>query len=140
VNTVRWASVCTLLLIACFPREPCACAATAATPLTMLVVHGAVTRNNVPVRDAVVQAEAFFSASCASTRDVFRSNDFAGRSDTSGNYTLRLVSALAPRSRCLRLVVRPTSFIAADSVVIGGVLGNFTARHPDTLNLNLEIP
>lgn len=137
---MRWASVCTLLLIACFPREPCACAATAVPQLTMLVVQGTVTRDKAPVPGVVVQADAFFSSSCASTRDVFRTNDFAGRSNRSGDYTLRLVSALKPRTRCLRLVLRPTSFAAADSVVVGGVLGNFTARHPDTLRLNLEIP
>lgn len=136
-KTLRLASALAALLIACFPTEPCACAA----PLSTLIVRGDVVRGSEPVGDAIVQAEGFLTASCASSRIVLTGTEHATRTDASGRYTLRLATSLSPASRCLRLIVRPTSLGGSDSVVVAGVRGAFVAqRPPDTLTLNFAIP
>jgi hypothetical protein len=125
------------LLIACFPREPCACAA----PLAALIVRGSVAQNGSPLSNAFVQAEGFMSASCASTRMVFLDDDHVARTNADGTFTLRLLTTLSPAVRCMRFIVRPTSLGGADSVVIAGVQGTFKARTPpDTMTLNFAIP
>jgi hypothetical protein len=139
LKTLRWATGPALLLIASFPKEPCACVS--AQTVTSLVVRGTVTKGSAPVSGAIVLAEGFFSESCASPRDVFVSNGFAATTSTAGAYTLRLASELAPRARCLRIVVRPSSMAGRDSVVVAGIRGSFRADYPpDTLTLDLAIP
>jgi hypothetical protein len=136
-KTVRLAAATAALLIACFPTEPCACT----PPLSTLVVRGSVLKHGAAVSDAIVQVEAYSSTSCASTRLVLVGEDHVARTAANGDYTLWLATPLTPATRCLRLVVRPTSLGGADSLVVAGVQGTFrTHAAPDTLRLNFAIP
>ncbi|MGH8639854.1 MAG: hypothetical protein ACREUZ_22235, partial [Burkholderiales bacterium] len=120
-----------------FPTEPCAC-----TPaLSTIVVRGSVVRSGAPLPDVLVQAEAFLTSSCASTRLVFLDDEWISRTNADGNYTLRLLTTFGPATRCLRFIVRPTSITGADSLVIAGIQGTFRDQRPtDTLTLNFTIP
>ena len=135
-KTVRLATATAALLIACFPTEPCACTPT----LSALLVRGSVAKQGVPVANAIVQAEAFTSASCESTRLVLVGAEHVARTGADGEYALWLATPLSPSMRCLRFIVRPTSLGGADSLVISGVQGAFRARDPETLRLNFSIP
>ena len=132
---MRLAGATAALLIACFPTEPCACT----PPLYALVVRGSVQRAGAPVPNAIVQAEAFSSMSCSSTRLVLEGASHVTRANASGDYLLFLGTRLSPADRCLRLVVRPTSLGAADSLVVAGLVGRFQAP-ADTLTLSFAIP
>jgi hypothetical protein len=136
-RTLRLASGAAALLIACFPTEPCAC-----TPaLSTLIVRGSVVRNGAPLSDALVQAEGFLTASCASTRLVFLDDEWMSRTNAEGNYAMRLMTTFAPATRCMRFIVRPTSLRSRDSLVIAGIQGAFRDKSSaDTLTLNFTIP
>lgn len=136
-RTLRWASGTAALLIACFPTEPCACL----PPLATLIVRGSVASDGAPVANAIVQAEGFITSSCASSRPVFVGDEHVARTNASGNYALRLAASISTAPRCLRIVLRPTSLAAADSMVVAGMRGTFkTDGLPDTLTLNFVVP
>jgi hypothetical protein len=72
---------------------------------------------------------------------VFIDDEHITRTTADGSYTLRLFASISPATRCLRFVVRPTSLVAPDSLVIAGVQGRFSVGGPpDTLTLNFSIP